>query len=195
MQQNRTEQDTTRNMGTTFDAANKAFNDDESRRGRVLMWMAHLIRPVIFVSLIANIPFYFGYDGFYRNIIAVIFLIPMMVGVLHMGLSRICVRCMNSVPLDAPKQAQRRKSLLWLHHVMQSKISWLVLAIIIAIGLVIKYGHFPNALYIPLDLFSSAYLYALWSHHKLQPWCPFCKDWGDGGMREPSPDPVEKVEA
>lgn len=46
-----------------------------------------------------------------------------------------------------------------------------------------------NWLLAPGDLFFAAYMYAVVTHHRLSPWCPYCR-WGNGGSHEAAPTPT-----
>lgn len=119
----------------------------------------------------------------------------------HVGLARICVRCMQEVPADAPARAQRQRPVLRLEHL--SRGGWFSLGVLAAMFGVgwLRLQLYPDAaaraagdgmwMYLTSDAFIFAIIYADWLHHRLRPWCPFCPRWDDGGgLREPSPDPT-----
>lgn len=107
----------------------------------------------------------------------------------------LCVRCMTEVPLDAPAEAQRRKSLLWLVHALGSRKGaiWLfvLLGVALALPAVVRAPLALSFSMLPFCVFSLVVVYGESLHHRLQPWCPYCRRWEDGGEHEPSPDPVD----
>jgi hypothetical protein len=118
----------------------------------------------------------------------------LMIGMFHNDFTRLCVRCMQEVPADAPVRAQRQSWLLWLQHFLNRLPLQLgFLAVMVAMSMACKHFGWPRVATLPVDLVWFAWMYGTWLHHRLQPWCPYCRDWGDGGIHEPSPDPVQKA--
>lgn len=114
----------------------------------------------------------------------------------HQSFGGLCIPCMIEVPADASQQAQRWGRLLWVWHVSKTRrgnLSWLA-AVVISTTLRLLTHHESDLvgrlINLPTDLWLFAMCWSDWKHHKLMPWCPQCKDWGDGGLYEPSPDPV-----
>jgi len=123
------------------------------------------------------------------------FVVVILISWAHLALNPMCLKCMRSVPVDAPAQAQRQVYLLWISHYM---IGWLFLgamvglAVVNSIVRVIIFGtiYEPSWTRAPLDIFIMGVLWSEWVHHKLRPWCPYCKDWDEGGEHEVVPDPL-----
>lgn len=113
----------------------------------------------------------------------------------HMILSPICMKCMRSVPVDAPAQAQRQMYLLWIFHYMTG---WLFLGVMVGLAVVSSIFRVtllgtiyePTWTRAPLDILIMGVIWSGWVHHKLRPWCPYCKDWDEGGEHEVVPDPL-----
>lgn len=102
---------------------------------------------------------------------------------------------MDEVPADAPVQAERRKRVLWFSHQLATGIGICGL-LVPAVAIAVIGGHFGSpedhpVARIPLDVLVFTALYSTWLHHRLRPWCPYCRDWDEDGDTEPSPDPSE----
>jgi len=46
------------------------------------------------------------------------FVVVILISWAHLALNPMCLKCMRSVPVDAPAQAQRQVYLLWISHYM-----------------------------------------------------------------------------
>lgn len=119
----------------------------------------------------------------------------LLTGFAHQELARLCLRCMEAVPADAPIRAGRYVRLLWLSHRMKGGRYFAVVLPLIVLTSVARavLDDTPGALTFlraPVDIIVLAVLTGDWIHHRYRPWCPYCRDWGSGGDREPSPDPV-----
>jgi len=172
------------------------FGDpDRSRTSRALNRIAHLLpraATVVFGALIANdlaggevmptwlaMPLVFAY------------IVILYTALFHNSLARICLRCMQDGPADAPVRAQRRRFLLWIfHHSLRTALAW---AVLFGAGVAARAVlHQPGLvqLDVPALLVAFASVWSGWTHHRLRPWCPFCRRWDDGqGPRERVPDP------
>jgi hypothetical protein len=179
-------------IGAIFDT----FGDpDRNAASRALTWLAHVAMPVAVVMLVINaIDWFYDIPDWIGLTIAVIQFVVIVIAALHQDIGRICVRCMQEVPADAPVRAQRRRWLLRFWHFSMTRGYWLALACVIFVPAAIQVLFFETTratwMNAPGDLFVFAYIWALWSHHRLTPWCPYCRRWDDGGAHEPSPDPV-----
>lgn len=96
---------------------------------------------------------------------------------------------MWDVPADAPTEAERRLPLLRLAHFGKTVAGTAVFAVVV-VGPALLTALFDGAgtarlLYIPGDLWITAVIYSEWMHHRLRPWCPFCRPWDDEGDEEP----------
>jgi hypothetical protein len=52
------------------------------------------------------------------------------------------------------------------------------------------HGTTQTGYLIPGDLWMFAVIYTEWLHHRLRPWCPYCRPWDEGGDQELAPDPT-----
>lgn len=177
-----------------------AFGDpDESPRTTVLARVAHYLPAVIVVAATAR-----AAEWFVRLPEAVftvatgLTLGGYIVALLHQGFARICLRCMQEVPADAPVRAQRRR---WLLRYFHLSTSWKWAVVILALGAAVVPlrgwvypQHAPGDglggwLVAPVDVAVIASMVSVLVHHRLSPWCPYCPRWDDGGHHEPSPTP------
>ncbi|WP_145929582.1 hypothetical protein [Mycobacterium intracellulare] len=117
-----------------------------------------------------------------------------MANMFHRRSAALCVRCITEVPVDAPVRAQRRKRILWLEHAIATMTGRLVLVgATVALMLLPSVAHAAVAVHLSrilpgLVLWGLVYVDTL--HHRLRPWCPYCRDWDDDCDAEPSPDPT-----
>lgn len=172
-----------------------AFNDDHTRRGRFLNRAAHYFLWAVALNIVLSLLDYLGIHNWLTTIADNVVTLTVIIAIMHSYYTRLCVRCMDEVPADAALLAQRRRPLLkYLHTLRTPRGVVISIATIIAIGVVIKVFDLPRVVNLPIDAALTAYLYSVWLHHKVRPWCPYCRDWGeDGDIREPSPDPVVKA--
>ena len=111
----------------------------------------------------------------------------------HRHKDHLCARCMEEVPVDAPGLAQCRRRPLRFFHFAATLLGILTMVVFIgspAIFDVIADGTVPRAYFIPGDIWTFALIYAAWQHHRLRPWCPYCRPWDEGGDEEPVADPI-----
>lgn len=181
---------------------NDAFGDpDKDRSTQTLARLAHTALPVVVVTLGIRAAEWFIAVPLWLDIIAsVILTLAFLAASFHQNLARICVRCMERVPADAPVRAQRQRWALWVEHFIGRRIViwlalWIGIILFVGIGRHVLYPGIAsgdprdNWLLAPNDVFFAVYVYAMVMHHRLSPWCPYCK-WGDGGDHEPSPTPT-----
>lgn len=176
-------------------AISDAFNNDETRLGRFLTTAAHW--SLWGIAIIATVRI-LGYLGVHHWLISasdLIALVPILFAMFHTTYTRLCVRCMEEVPADASVRAQRQRWLLWVTHSLESPRKVAVwIGVVMTISVLTATFHLPRIVDAPIDAYWLAYLYSMWLHHKLRPWCPYCRRWDDGGfIHEPSPDPVVKA--
>lgn len=95
-----------------------------------------------------------------------------------------CVRCANDIP-DGDVESYRAR-LSWFHFLHER--GWPILVFIAAPAIVLSLFTPPA-----INAFALVpwvgFAYLIRTHHRFRPWCPFCKDWGDGGSPEKVPDP------
>lgn len=178
--------------GGVMDSFGGNFGGDRS--ARVTSVVAHLFPPVAVAVLIVitvndalggPLPNWVAWAG------AGVYAAVIVSALFHERGENLCVRCMRDVPADAPARAARRRWLLWAAH-HASHIAVLYSGLAIAAWLITDatgWGAWPSPLYVPTDLAVSVLVISTWTHHRLRPWCPYCRPWDDGGPREPSPTP------
>ncbi|MFC9432725.1 hypothetical protein [Nocardia sp. NPDC057030] len=177
-------------MSAVYDA----FNNDEKLWGRALNASAHFMLWAIAVVALCGIPAYFGIFYGPLQLISNLALVFVVIGAMHNMYTRLCVRCMREVPADASSRAERQWWILLFNHgtsTVRGLLGWFAL-----LGATYWFVHrldFPPVAQLPADVATFLYLYSCWLHHRLRPWCPYCPDWGGGGVAEPSPDPVTKA--
>lgn len=180
------------------------FGDpDRNSRGGWFARIAHVVLPVMLVVMamravnaFTNLPDWLMLAN------SVAWIVVIVTSTRHIQLARICLRCMEDVPADAPVRAQRRRPQLWFEH--ESRRVWvasLICGFIISTPVLLHwllYRDLPdhdvhdNWTILPGDLVLALWIYGSVLHHRLQPWCPYCRGWDEGGERErtPTPDPT-----
>lgn len=172
--------------------------------GRLMTRIAHALRWALPVMILLRVLSYFDYDSAFSRWIAEgfiwIFAVILFVAIFHQNAPRLCVSCMEEVPENAAEVAERRQLFLWFEHrhALYPLLAWVPLLVVCAIstvGVTVYDDTFLGevVLRIPNDLYLFAMVYALWIHHRLRPWCPYCRDWDDDGPTElvPDPDPAD----
>ncbi|UGT55932.1 hypothetical protein [Nocardia asteroides] len=173
---------------------NNAFNNDESRFSRLLNTIAHLMLYGLAAIAAARIATYFGYTGTVVELTILLGNLVLLIGLMHNDFRRLCVQCMREVPADAGRRAEQRQWLLWMRHAVTTTPRMLAVLLMLAAPVyLVHVTGLPRVVSLPVDALWAAFMYAVWLHHKLRPWCPYCRDWDQDGEREPSPDPVTKA--
>lgn len=98
----------------------------------------------------------------------------------HQGTTALCVKCMEETPLDPEVAVRRNTRFLWFAHHLTKTVVILWLISLIGVGLLRRYVEFLHGamwLNIPTDLFLMAMFWSSWQHHRLRPWCPYCRRW------------------
>lgn len=126
--------------------------------------------------------------------------LALMVGVvalvLHLRNGGLCLRCIRNTPLNPELAVNRNKFFLWVLH-LQGKRFWRIYGVcllIMLVGNAYASGFILTLTNLPLDAVFFSMMWATWQHHRLGPWCPYCRGWDEGGEEEvvPDPDPAEK---
>jgi hypothetical protein len=163
--------------------------------------VAHLMLPLLGLRLGLNVLEWGNVLPGLNAKITMIVTVVLMVGIgAHLIFSTsLCVQCMAEVPDDAPVRAVRQRWLLWVLHRFTSRRGIAMLLLVISIECWVgtalygdasmRAGTAGNWVFMPSDLWLDVGIYSFWLHHKLLPWCPYCKRWGDGGVHEQVPDP------
>jgi hypothetical protein len=176
-----------------------AFGDpDRSALSRALTRSAHLLPWVLAVLMPARVviavtPAFSTSWWPLPVVVSGYLLLPL--ALFHQGLSRLCVRCMSEVPTDPGRQVQRWRLLLWWSHrpLLVVAMAPAAAAAVVTLTAWLTTGHItghPAWVWLPVDAAFFLHAWSVWVHHRLRPWCPYCRRWDDGGAREPSPDPV-----
>lgn len=175
-------------MGDLIDV----FNEDDTRRGRVLTEIAHRMPWAITAAAVLEAPYYLRWEV---PVVAVLQLVPValiVVGIFHTSFARLCMRCLSEIPRDGAARATRHRWLLELFHAQRGVRLWLAL-LFVMVGTPVLIASFglPRWLNLPVDAYWYAWLTSLWVHHRLRLWCPGCDDGDHGGWTEaPAPDPT-----
>ena len=113
--------------------------------------------------------------------------------VLHPAVNRMCLRCMQDMPKNPGLSVQRNTRLLRLSHVNPYILLALFGFFVLVVSLTQALLNWPDWGIWPASVFFYTWCWSQWVHHRLRPWCPYCRDWGDGGDPEvvPDPDPAE----
>ena len=106
---------------------------------------------------------------------------------------RLCERCAAKAPLDGGAAARKWRLALRLTHSKARFVPFAFLAAIFAadqLGLPRQWWSYAMdaAFLLPAGVIAAM----SGIHGRLQPWCPWC-NWGDGGEKEPSPQPDPSV--
>lgn len=156
--------------------------------------MAHALVYVLGIAILLRVALWFGYLEGANEIMAWVLMIVFGASVWHQLRPGLCLRCMKEVPLDGPVRAETQRSLLKLAHFNGSWKSVIVTVALVIVGPIIVElllnGEHTSLSSVPSDLWIFALIYSNWLHHRLRPWCPYCRDWDDDGDPEPSPDPT-----
>ncbi|WP_328714244.1 hypothetical protein [Nocardia salmonicida] len=171
-----------------------AFNNDESRFSRLLNTLAYLMLYALAAVVAARVATYFDYTGTLVELTIFFGNAVLLIGLMHNDFRRLCVQCMREVPADAGRRAERQQRLLWLRHWVSTTPRVLLVVVMISVPVFLVHAvGLPRVVSLPVDALWATFMYSVWLHHRLRPWCPYCRDWEHGGCLEPSPDPVTKA--
>lgn len=156
--------------------------------------IAHLTPLLCALSVATAVPRWLYADGWVIGVsdtVGFLVLIGMMIGIFHSVGTRLCEACAAATPLDPARTVKRNRWALWLAHKVYDRSFQFVLVLLVAIlgvGQLAKWLDMPwlNA---PFTVLTAGFMFGCWRHHQLQPWCPYCGRWDDGGEREVVPDP------
>lgn len=166
---------------------------DESWASRMQSALAHALIYLLAVAAFARILSWFGLLGWVDLLTATALVMCWAVSGFHRRRNQLCIRCMDDVPADAPARAERQRFPLWFVH-FNSTVQGLTATAMLVLGARLPHAITGDAtlrlLQIPGDLWMFAIIYSEWLHHRLRPWCPYCRPWDEGGDEEPAPDPT-----
>lgn len=89
---------------------------DESRGSRVLARLAHALVYLLPVAIVVRVVSWFGLLSYVNLSIAAVLCGCWLACLLHRRTDHLCLRCMDSVPDDAPTLAERRRPTLRFAH-------------------------------------------------------------------------------
>lgn len=164
---------------------------------KVSTTLAHWLLWLIPVSILAELIYHFLHVWFIVTILWVLILIVFLVAVIHQKTARLCIKCMQEIPIDADQKAQGwQRRFLRIEHFTLRETFILVVAINVWAGGRNYFLHTDLSLAIasiPLMIVWGSMIYGVWLHHRVRPWCPYCRRWDNGGDSEwvPDPDPAE----
>ena len=169
-------------MSQTFDDGDK----------RILTDLAHWMLWLLGAYVLSRVAYWLNHESvlfaFAASIALLAFLVAHFTALVHQQSARLCIRCMREVPANAQEQAQgwRRRVLWWEHRSLKMVLVSLVIVVFLLERL--HYSIPADALFTMITCVNS---YGLWLHHRLRPWCPYCRRWDDGGDHVVVPDPAE----
>lgn len=159
---------------------------------------SHLLFPITVVTFLWEV--FFSFVEGPRWVLIIVPLVQVVCMMMATSHGRnLCIWCINRVPDDAPVRANgNRKWSLWMQHRVFG--SWLFVGPFIVFSLFIipwlrrliwetDTGLPGRWLYLPGSFLVVIMVFCWITHHRLGPWCPYCKGWGEGGPREHSPTP------
>jgi len=172
--------------------ASTAHFGDESRLSQVASFLAHAVIYVLPVAVALRVASWFGLLTYINFVCVVALMTCWYASLFHRRTNHLCFRCMDDVPADAPVLVERRRLPLRFTHFVATPLGIIcAIAAFTAPLLGAAFSpHIARPMFIPADLWIFALIYAEWVHHRLRPWCPYCKPWDDFGDREPAPDPT-----
>lgn len=159
-----------------------------------LSLVAHSLVYVLGAATLARVASWFGWLEGVNEVLTWMLVVTVGASIWHRLRSGLCLRCLAEVPADAPVRAERQRGLLKIAHFNSSwksvaiTVAFVVLSpVVLALLLGGDHSKISSA---PADILVFVLIYAEWLHHRLRPWCPYCRDWDDDGDPEPSPDPT-----
>lgn len=149
--------------------------------GHATPWLASLI----WVGITLSSVFHWSLFGL---VITVALLVMVGTQVRH-DFQPVCIRCMREQPENGGQVAQRKLVHLWAHHLPTlGPLGRILLIFVVLAGWIAGNMMIGTFVGTALMLVSGALIsydwYLVYTHRKLKPWCPWCKDPGD------DPDPV-----
>lgn len=160
---------------------------DESPASRMQSALAHALPYVLALAVPTRVASWFGLLNGVNTFVAIALLTCWGTALFHRHRDHLCARCMDDVPVDAPCLAQRRRRSLRFFHFSITVLGTFVMVVLIggpALFGVVTNGAVPRAYFIPGDIWTFWLIYTAWQHHRLRPWCPYCRPWDEGGDEE-----------
>jgi len=166
---------------------------------RLLRRLIHLMPVLVGLYFLAEIPLWLNWKELRSAAdVASLVVVPLIfLAVVHPTRVPMCPSCVDQIPLDPQAAIDRHRRALFSAHVIHDRpyfsVAWLGALALLSMTTVHVTG--VTTFYAFWDLAFLVYCYTAWRHHHLQPWCPFCQGWEDGGEPErvPDPDPSERA--
>jgi hypothetical protein len=163
--------------------------------------LAHSIPPLMVVAVAIRAAYLLGLplvNSWFDTIATTGVLIAVIALVFHLRFGGLCLRCIQNAPDDPQTEIQQKRFFLWQVHWSRRRF-WITYFVcwLCTMFSALAHGVFGTLLKLPLDVLFFSLMWATWCHHRLQPWCPWCRGWGEGGEPEvvPDPDPAETKRA
>jgi hypothetical protein len=170
----------------------------EPPMSRAATLMTHSIPALLVASITARIGYFAGVPviGSLDSLLSFAVLAWMFALYRHLRYGGLCLRCLRMSPLDPESSVRHWRPFLWMVHWSRGKF-WGIYGICVITAFASDWadGWLKIALKLPLDIVFYSMTWAIWTHHRLAPWCPYCRGWDEGGDEElvPEPDPTEKA--
>lgn len=171
------------------------LNSHEPPMSRAATVFAHSIPALVVVALAMRVVFLVTNQWWVAdNIASISVVVGIFALIFHLRRGGLCLRCIRNAPLDPERGVRRNKLFLQMIH-MRTKTFWVWYAAcyVSAIASAFVHGAVAILFKLPLDVLFFSAVWSAWQHHRLQPWCPYCRGWDEGGDEElvPDPDPSE----
>jgi len=164
-------------------------------------WIGHYWMQLLIAYGIALAPLAFLHDSWSLRATNCVVVIPAIMLFMH-GMAhevKLCEPCQAKMPLDPAAHAVKRARMLRAIHWLSTPVGGrrrsvsrglLLFIALLAVGILLPSGPWgslgDSAM---IDGFFYSWILMSRGHQRLQPWCPQCR-WGDGGEKEPSPEPA-----
>ena len=151
------------------------------------LWLLFLTSHIALVVLTAGRPLWTSIVG--GLVIALIVLAILAAESWHMY--AMCPVCARKIPLDPAAKVTQKRRRLSLVHWLSDRQKYINRTILVLFVLsLVPYANLAAFPLVILALAAIAYLGNV--HLPLQPWCPYCRRWDEGGDHEraPTPDPT-----
>lgn len=151
----------------------------------------HRAAPLLIATVVLSSPTVLLPSNWWGRLINTAVVLPLVTLVmlnLYHG-KRFCEYCAEDTPADGLATARRKSRTLKFYHRSITPYGLVYLAAMLAVPNMLP-RLWPFA--VAYVAFQPGLLFFIWAtrtHNLLEPWCPWCNG-GDGGLREPSPDPV-----
>lgn len=157
-------------------------------------WLVHRSTWILFVVYVAwAADTLFDIDQPWLDVPVTLVMFSAFAGMIRHELL-VCDRCMLDYPEDGSERTLRRLRTLRYYHLY---LNLLVLLFLVQMTYAILWITVWDMAAIPGAILFTWYALdyrARAVHRRLQPWCPWCKDWDDSDEDAPVPDPDPSME-